>query len=897
MTSWGLFHRWFQTLDRGQDRGITRRVKLTQGNFINNYPVPKAVSNSIEQKYLQQAVGKQFSHLRYTAATCDLDDFTPENGWKLRTATTGNETKLLIAVTYYNEDKVLFAHTMHGVMLNIRDICKSNSKFWNGKGAEAGQKGSGWQKIVVCLIFDGIGPCDKNVLDILATVGVYQDGLMKKEIDGKETVAHIFEYATQLSKSKMQVESETNAAEAEWKKQRKEKKKLRQLERKRKRDEPEEPQAEGPHPTTDKHQSPHNHDRVAKPQTCPADNSLPITTSSLGQTDSSPKTEALVGSTNELVPPKKKKRKEQNRPLDDLIPSVIANDEAQDDRPPGYFNNRVQMTVISSSAAREPIPPSEFSDKAARKLHSPEKAKKSRKATQSTSDSIPAPESSATSATKLDAPQKKARSSDTATSDKGLKTASRKDQVDSTLKAKDAVEDPDLDRILIDSSNQELLQASHLPLFFQEKIVNITCREMLATKWLDITHLNELTALFGLKFKKGIFSTAEKTTIANMIQKYCQEQRISMQQFRELLTQKKKKGEGHKVKEIVPTISDELPGRPLISVWKYIRRAYDTRCRLGPWTPEEEAALVEAHRKHGQSWTAISAAVGRSADDCRDRWKNQSSIRDVKNQNKWSQEEIEHLRQLMVKSKSIYSDPKSLSWDGLWTWISQEMKGRRSPLQCRNKWVRTLQCRCAKDGEIRLWTNRDTLHLAQQLKKLGLVDEVEFDWKQLLNAVEGWEVYSKQYMRQKWKMIQKYEQKKHCNDWECSRESADSSDPPPLGNQQTIDKLIEKWSSEDDELLDSRAITKRQRKSKAIVEEEDTDEEGNEEESKDQAGKEEEGKEEGASSDKKSQKTASQRKASEKKASGKKTGQTKKSYKKKIHRSKSIIHTDDSDAD
>ena len=153
------------------------------------------------------------------------------------------------------------------------------------------------------------------------------------------------------------------------------------------------------------------------------------------------------------------------------------------------------------------------------------------------------------------------------------------------------------------------------------------------------------------------------------------------------------------------------------------------------------------------------------------------------------------------------------------------------------------------------------------------------------------------FRSQKWKMIQKYEQKKHCNDWECSRESADSSDPPPLGNQQTIDKLIEKWSSEDDELLDSRAITKRQRKSKAIVEEEDTDEEGNEEESKDQAGKEEEGKEEGASSDKKSQKTASQRKASEKKASGKKTGQTKKSYKKKIHRSKSIIHTDDSDAD
>jgi cellulose synthase/poly-beta-1,6-N-acetylglucosamine synthase-like glycosyltransferase len=40
---------------------------------------------------------------------------------------------------------------------------------------------------------------DKSVLDILATVGVYQDGVMKKKVDDKDTVAHIFEYTTQLS--------------------------------------------------------------------------------------------------------------------------------------------------------------------------------------------------------------------------------------------------------------------------------------------------------------------------------------------------------------------------------------------------------------------------------------------------------------------------------------------------------------------------------------------------------------------------------------------------------------------------------------------------------------------------------------------------------------------------
>lgn len=94
-------------------------------------------------------------------------------------------TELLIAITYYNEDKVLTARTLHGVMQNIRDIVNlKKSEFWN-KGGPA------WQKIVCCLVFDGIDPCDKNTLDLLATVGIYQDGIMKRSVDGRETVSHI----------------------------------------------------------------------------------------------------------------------------------------------------------------------------------------------------------------------------------------------------------------------------------------------------------------------------------------------------------------------------------------------------------------------------------------------------------------------------------------------------------------------------------------------------------------------------------------------------------------------------------------------------------------------------------------------------------------------------------
>lgn len=130
-------------------------------------------------------------HMRYTAATCDPDEFSEATGYSLRTKMYNRQTELLIAVTSYNEDKTLYARTLHGVMLNIRDICKTKaSKYWR-RTAEEGVPG--WQKICVALIVDGLDAMDKSVLDILATVGVYQDGVMKKQIDGKETVGHIFE--------------------------------------------------------------------------------------------------------------------------------------------------------------------------------------------------------------------------------------------------------------------------------------------------------------------------------------------------------------------------------------------------------------------------------------------------------------------------------------------------------------------------------------------------------------------------------------------------------------------------------------------------------------------------------------------------------------------------------
>jgi chitin synthase len=179
----------------GLRRYPTRKVKLVGNSVLSlDYPVPSAIRNAVQPQYRDTESGnEEFMKMRYTAATCDPNDFTLKNGYDLRPRMYNRHTELLIAITYYNEDKVLLSRTLHGVMQNIRDIVNlKKSTFWN-------QGGPAWQKIVVCLVFDGLENTDKNVLDVLATIGIYQDGVMKKSVNDKPTVAHIFEYTSQLS--------------------------------------------------------------------------------------------------------------------------------------------------------------------------------------------------------------------------------------------------------------------------------------------------------------------------------------------------------------------------------------------------------------------------------------------------------------------------------------------------------------------------------------------------------------------------------------------------------------------------------------------------------------------------------------------------------------------------
>ena len=57
---------------------------------------------------------------------------------------------------------------------------------------------TGWQKVVICIVADGRAKIDRQVLNVLGIMGVYQDGVMKDHVNEKAVTAHIFEYTTHI---------------------------------------------------------------------------------------------------------------------------------------------------------------------------------------------------------------------------------------------------------------------------------------------------------------------------------------------------------------------------------------------------------------------------------------------------------------------------------------------------------------------------------------------------------------------------------------------------------------------------------------------------------------------------------------------------------------------------
>lgn len=144
--------------------------------------VPSHIVTSAEKS-------EEFTKMRYTAATCDPDEFMRQK-YTLRPYLYGRKTELFIVLTMYNEDEVLFVRTMNAVIKNIAYLCgRTRSKMWGPDG---------WKKVVVCVVSDGRSKVNQRTLKVLNLMGCYQEGIAKDSVAGKDVTAHIFEYTSQV---------------------------------------------------------------------------------------------------------------------------------------------------------------------------------------------------------------------------------------------------------------------------------------------------------------------------------------------------------------------------------------------------------------------------------------------------------------------------------------------------------------------------------------------------------------------------------------------------------------------------------------------------------------------------------------------------------------------------
>ena len=161
-----------------------KEIQLFEGNLVLDCPIPPRLLNQVP--HAQPPDRDEFTHMRYSAATCDPKDFYG-NRFRLRQQLFAmpRHTELFICITMYNEEDELFARTMMGVIKNIEYMnSRTSSKTW-GKDA--------WKKIVVCVVSDGRLKINPRTRAVLAAMGVYQEGIAKTQVNEQEVTAHIYE--------------------------------------------------------------------------------------------------------------------------------------------------------------------------------------------------------------------------------------------------------------------------------------------------------------------------------------------------------------------------------------------------------------------------------------------------------------------------------------------------------------------------------------------------------------------------------------------------------------------------------------------------------------------------------------------------------------------------------
>lgn len=237
--------------------------------------------------------------------------------------------------------------------------------------------------------------------------------------------------------------------------------------------------------------------------------------------------------------------------------------------------------------------------------------------------------------------------------------------------------------------------------------------------------LKRLAARNAVRSRKGPLTAQEKTMVDNIFDETVKETGMTDNDLRSLIKT------WRQATDFKEAVEKALPDRPLAAIRKFCQRRYHNMDR-GPWSPEDDTNLRNAYAANPDKWTEISAFVGRTGSDCKDRWKNTVSIQDTMQLGPWSQEEtvalIKAVDQCIKELKKANKEAEGLSRAELermlsWAEVAKKLGGTRSAKRCNEKWQKIKRDEGAGRQSMPAQPLANGLDFATSSKKLRAIEK------------------------------------------------------------------------------------------------------------------------------------------------------------------------------
>lgn len=187
-----------------------------------------------------------------------------------------------------------------------------------------------------------------------------------------------------------------------------------------------------------------------------------------------------------------------------------------------------------------------------------------------------------------------------------------------------------------------------------------------------------------MTMRTGKYTKEETTTIIEAVKDYCAMKQITVSR---LCSECDHKAD---LKGSWMEIAKCLPNRPVQSVYRHGLRQLHPFKR-GAWSEGEVDMLIGFVAQIGKKWAHIQAKLNRSADSCRDKYR---EVDDLFIRGRWKENETEQLKRLIREylrvdpSTDMKEIGKIVEADDIkipWSIISKRM-AKRSRLSCFKKW-------------------------------------------------------------------------------------------------------------------------------------------------------------------------------------------------------------------